>query len=205
VYRGDANLSFAAKYGRYMVVAMVAALALHTAGALYSPPYAPTPYQLRERRTTVVDIPEEFEIPEAPEEITRPQIPTEIEASDDVSEEETIAPTEFDPLDPPDIDRNEGTGDIFFAFDTPPKAVRKVEPEYPELASKAEAEGRVWLRVTISETGRVIDATVHRSEVIPSLEQAAIEAAMKWLFQPAKQRDRPVKVQILLHFNFALS
>jgi len=205
VFRGDANLSFAAKYGRYMTVAMVAALGVHTAGALYSPPYAPTPYQLRERQTAAVDIPDDFEIPEPPDEISRPQIPTDIAESEEASEEETIAPTDFDPLDPPDIDQDEGSGDIFFAFDTPPKPVRRVPPEYPELASKAEAEGNVWIKITISETGRVTDATVHRSEVIPSLEQAAIEAAMKWLFQPAKQRDRPVKVQIVIPFNFSLN
>ncbi len=205
MFRGEANNLFSARYGRYMTTALVAAALVHTGGALYAPPYAPAPYQLRERKETVVDIAQEFEIPKPPDEIQRPQIPTEIEESEEASEEETIAPTEFDVEDPPDLFDDDEGYDSFFAYDTAPEVVRSVPPEYPELARRAEAEGKVWIRVTISETGRVTKATVERSEVIPSLEKAAVDAAMQWLFRPAKQRDRPVKVQIVIPFTFSLN
>ena len=86
-----------------------------------------------------------------------------------------------------------------------PQAVRQVAPEYPDLARQAEAEGRVWIRVTIDETGRVIKTEVENSEVIPSLEKAAMDAARKWLFKPAKQRDKPVRVRIVIPFRFSLN
>ena len=80
-----------------------------------------------------------------------------------------------------------------------------VPAEYPELARQAEAEGVVNLLVTIDESGRVIAAKVQTSDAIESLEKAAIAAAMKWLFKPAKQRDKPVKVRIIIPFRFSLN
>lgn len=203
MFRGEANKDFSAKYGRAIGVAGAVAVIAHVAGALYAPPYAPTPYQLREKKTIAVDVPD-FEIAAPPPEIARPPIPQDIEESEDASEEETIAPTDFDPFEPPELDTGDGEAETFFAFDTPPEPIRQAAAVYPDLAREAEAEGRVWVRVTIDETGRVIATTIEKSEVIPSLEKAAMAAARKWLFKPAKQRDKPVKVQIVIPFNFSL-
>jgi len=203
MFRGEANLDFSRKYGRVMMAALLGALAVHVVAGAYSPPYAPTPYRLREENTVAVDV-QDFEIAKPPEEIQRPDIPSEVEESEEASEEETIAPTDFDPFEPPEVTTDNTGPESFFAFDSPPQAVRTVSPDYPDLARQAEAEGRVWIRVTIDETGRVIKAEVENSEVIPSLEKAAIDAAKKWLFKPAKQRDVPVKSQIMIPFNFSL-
>jgi protein TonB len=91
----------------------------------------------------------------------------------------------------------------FVAFDEPPRVVRAAEPVYPELARQAEIEGTVEVFVTIDETGRVIDAVVARSDV-DILNQAAIDAAFKFVFTPALQRDVPVKARIMIPFKFAL-
>ncbi len=205
MYRGEANVRFTQKYGAYLTRALAAALVVHVGGALWGPPYEPTPYQLREKRTEVVDIPDDLRIAPPPKEIERPQLPQEIETSEEASEDETIAPTEFDPFQPPELPTQTQVAESFYAFDSPPEPVRQVAAEYPELARQAEAAGRVWVRVTIDETGRVINATVERSEVITSLENAAMAAARKWLFKPAKQRDVPVKCQIIIPFNFTLN
>lgn len=204
MYRGEANQQFLRAYPRYMAIATFLALVVHAGGAVGTPPYAPSPYQLRDRQIQAVEIPDDIQIAQPPEEIQRPQLPSEVEESEEASEEETIAPTEFDPFQPPELNTGNQQAESFFAFDSPPEPVRTVQPEYPDLARQAEAEGKVWVRMTIDETGRVINAEVERSQVIPSLENAAKAAARKWLFKPAKQRDRPVKCQIIVPFTFSL-
>jgi protein TonB len=205
MFRGEANLEFSRKYGLAISLSVLLAVLTHVAGAVYSPPYAPTPYRLREDSTEAVEIPDDITIAPPPKEIVRPNIPQDIEESEDASEEETIDPTDFDPFEPPDVNVDDGAEEAFFAFDSPPEIVKSVQPQYPDLARQAQAEGKVSILVTISETGRVTAAKVYQSEVIPSLERAAVDAAKKHLSKPAKQRDRAVKCQIVLNFNFRLN
>jgi protein TonB len=94
--------------------------------------------------------------------------------------------------------------DSFVAFDTPPQRLSEIEPEYPELAIEARSQGTVLVQVTIDETGKVIEAVVVRSDVIFSLEQAALKAAKATPFRPAKQRDVPVISRVVLPFRFQL-
>ena len=61
MFRGEANLDFSRKYGRVMMAALLGALAVHVVAGAYSPPYAPTPYRLREENTVAVDV-QDFEI-----------------------------------------------------------------------------------------------------------------------------------------------
>jgi len=194
-------------YNRIFLGGGVLAVIIHALMAVFSPPYTPHPYQLRERKLAAVDIPDDIVIPPPPQEISRPELPQEAEISDDASEEETLAPTTYDPFAPPVVpDAGSGGGaEVFVAFDTPPEPVHMVPADYPELARQAEAEGVVNLLVTIDESGRVIAAKVQTSDAIESLEKAAIAAAKKWLFKPAKQRDKPVKVRIIIPFRFSLN
>lgn len=140
-----------------------------------------------------------------PPEVQAPQLPTEMEISDDVSMDETIPETDFNPFAPPEIPEDSGTGDSFYAFDTPPQAIKTASPAYPELARAAGAEGTVVVEVTIDENGRVVAARVVRSDTIKSLEESARKAAMDWLFTPAKQRDMAVKAKIVIPFEFNLN
>ncbi|MCA9755110.1 MAG: energy transducer TonB [Candidatus Eisenbacteria bacterium] len=194
-------------YNRIFVVGALLAIVVHVLMALFSPPYTPRPYQLRERSLAAVDIPDDIVIPPPPQEISRPELPQEAEISEEASEEETLAPTSFDPFAPPAVPDvgSGGEAEVFVAFDTPPEVVHQVAAEYPELARQAEAEGIVQVLITIDETGRVVDAKVQSSDAIESLQQSAVAAARKWLFKPAKQRDKPVKVRIVIPFRFSLN
>jgi protein TonB len=191
-------------YRKYMMVTATLAIILHALAFKFSPPYVPSPYQLREKKLTAVELPDEIVIPPPPKEIARPQLPQEAEISDEASEDETIAPTEFNPFAPPMVPQATEQDEAFVAFDDPPKVVHQEVPVYPDLARQAEAEGEVFVRVTIDENGRVEKAIVESSTAIEALEQAAIEAAYKWLFRPAKQRDIPVRCQIVIPFEFTL-
>jgi TonB family protein len=73
------------------------------------------------------------------------------------------------------------------------------------MAQSAEADGTVWVVVTIDATGRVTNARVQESDTILALEEAALVAARKFLFEPAKQRDVPVACRIMIPFNFSLN
>ncbi|MBD3336288.1 MAG: TonB family protein [Candidatus Eisenbacteria bacterium] len=189
---------------KYLAYTVVIAIVIHALAFKFSPPYTPHPYQLREKKLAAVDMPDEIVIPPPPKEIARPQLPQEAEISEEAGEEETIAPTEFNPFAPPMVPTAPEKQVKFVAYDEPPQVVHQEVPEYPDLARQAEAEGKVFVRVTIDENGRVTNAQIENSTAIEALEQAAIAAAYRWLFRPAKQRDIPVRCQIVIPFDFSL-
>ena len=81
-------------------------------------------------------------------------------------------------------------------------AIKKVQPPYPPIARAARASGAVQIQVTISEDGRVIEASVIAGH--PLLRDAALQAARQWIFKPTELSGVPVKVQGVLTFNFTL-
>ena len=202
---GSANFEFKSKYMRTLEITILIAVAIHVLAIYTVPPMELTPYSLKDTTLEAIDIPEEIIIPPPPEEIERPVLPTEMEISDDVSLDETIPETDFNPFPPPEIPDDSGAGDAFYAFDSPPVEIKTVKPVYPELAKAAGASGTVYIEVTIDRNGRVISARVIKSDTIKSLEEAARKAAMGWLFRPAKQRDIAVKARIVIPFDFKLS
>ena len=92
--------------------------------------------------------------------------------------------------------------EAFLAYDVPPRAIKIFAPEYPSQAKRAQVEGTVHIRMTISETGRVIDANILRSDTIPILEASALHAAQISLFRPALLAGRPVKSRLVFPFPF---
>ncbi len=81
-------------------------------------------------------------------------------------------------------------------------AIKKVQPPYPPIAKAARASGAVQIQVTISEEGRVIEASPISGH--PLLRDAALQAARQWVFKPTELSGVPVKVQGVLTFNFTL-
>ncbi|MCP4247324.1 MAG: TonB family protein, partial [bacterium] len=53
--------------------------------------------------------------------------------------------------------------------------------------------------------GKVVDATVVASDVTPAMERAALAAARKCTFKPAEQQGKPVKVAVVIPFEFRLN
>lgn len=81
-------------------------------------------------------------------------------------------------------------------------ALKRVNPEYPPVAKAAKASGAIQVQITISEEGKVIDATAVSGH--PLLRDAAVEAARQWEFKPTVLSGQAVKVQGTLSFNFSL-
>jgi protein TonB len=84
----------------------------------------------------------------------------------------------------------------------PPKLVRRVEPDYPELARQARVEGVVILEATTDIYGRVASVKVLRS--VPLLDQAAVDAVTRWVYEPMVVNGRPRAVTFTVTLRFEL-
>jgi protein TonB len=131
-----------------------------------------------------------------PEEI----IETTEEIADTIQIRETVSFDEFAPPPPAP------TQTVFevYEVDEPPQPVVQVQPEYPEVARKAGLEGRVIVAAVVDENGNVIQASIH-SSTNSIFNEAALEAAKKMKFKPARQKDIAVKVKVLIPFVFKLT
>jgi periplasmic protein TonB len=91
----------------------------------------------------------------------------------------------------------------FVAYEKAPEPVKQVVPKYPDIAMRAELEGTVYLKLWVTKEGRVKKAVVLKSDA-EVFNQAAIDAAMQWVFTPALQQKKPVDVWVALPFKFRL-
>ncbi len=83
-----------------------------------------------------------------------------------------------------------------------PRRITHVPPEYPADAQAAKVAGIVILEVIIGVDGRVASAKVLRG--MPMLNQAAIDAAMQWVYEPTYLQGVPVQVVMTTTVNFTL-
>lgn len=190
-------------YPRIFRHATIAAIVIHALLFLFVPQIRIRPYELREKRDIeAIEIPDQIKIPPPPKEEAKPQVPVDIAPSDEASEEETIESTVFDVDAPPELPPALDRATFFTAYDEPPRVITQVPPEYPDLARMSELEGVVMVRIGVNEFGDVIEATVLQG--VTGLNQAAIDAVMRWKFSPARQRDVPVPVRIVVPIRFTL-
>src|ERR1700721_2696923 len=81
--------------------------------------------------------------------------------------------------------------------------IRKVQPNYPQLAKQARIQGAVVLQAEISK-----DGTIQNLQLIsghPMLAPAAIGAVKKWRYKPYLLNGEPVAVETQVVVNFSLS
>lgn len=77
-------------------------------------------------------------------------------------------------------------------------------PVYPVDARKNHQQGTVTLLVKVGTKGHPLTAEIAQSSGVPSLDKAAYEAAMQWLFNPETQNGRPVVGWTRIKINFSL-
>ncbi|HLJ73641.1 MAG TPA: energy transducer TonB, partial [Thermoanaerobaculia bacterium] len=83
-----------------------------------------------------------------------------------------------------------------------PRVIKRVAPEYTDVARKGRIGGIVILELIVEKNGRARAARVLKP--LPfGLDQKAIEAIRKWRFAPAKYRGRPVAAfyKVAIAFN----
>jgi protein TonB len=78
-------------------------------------------------------------------------------------------------------------------------------PTYPPVSRRFGEQGRVLLRVLVSENGLAQSVQLDSSSGFEKLDRAAIEAVKKWSFIPAKRSNQPVSAYVLVPVKFSLS
>lgn len=93
----------------------------------------------------------------------------------------------------------------FVAVEQEPVVVKKVQPDYPEMARQTGLEGMVVVRILVYKDGTVKDVIVVRpSGTSVGFEEAAIAACKQWVFKPAIQNQKPVSVWVNYPVKFAI-
>jgi len=194
-------------YGVYFRTGMLLGIIILILLFLFVPYAEVEPYKLRKEIVTMVEqISAEIEKYEEPPPVERPKVAVAAAATE-VAEEavETIATTEFRE----DIIRTQPTGPEievipYAKVEVKPKPISIPKPEYPELARKAGIEGKAIVEAIVDTDGSVMDARIFKSSGNPMLDEAAIAAARRSKFTPAKQRDMFVRVRVNIPFDFKL-
>ena len=113
----------------------------------------------------------------------------------DSSAPELIAPDEAPPPQPPLRRSRQNSGEFVDA-----SVIKKAKPIYPSGAKAMGVSGKVEVKVVISESGRVIEATAVSGHV--ALRAAAEAAARQWVYKPATLDGVPMKTESVLTFTF---
>jgi TonB family protein len=87
---------------------------------------------------------------------------------------------------------------------TMPKLVHFENAPYPPEAEKQKIEGSPVLKLTVDATGKVTAVEV-AEPAGHGFDEAAKEAALKFVFEPATRDGKPILVQILYRYKFTLT
>lgn len=77
-------------------------------------------------------------------------------------------------------------------------------PGYPRVARRRAMEGTVLLEVLVSSGGRVKDLRVSQSSGHEVLDQAAVDAVRRWIFEPAQRGGEAVEMWVRVPIRFQL-
>jgi periplasmic protein TonB len=97
-----------------------------------------------------------------------------------------------------------GTDELIFEIDDVeeiPRAIRRIQPNYPSALKRRNVEGSVSLIFVIDTNGSVMTPTVERSSHV-EFEEPALDAIRRWKFTPGKRGGQPVKVRVRLPLQF---
>ena len=212
-----ANDRFKRGFASWFWAGLFLAAVAHTALFLTAPTFATQDFGFTAGEISVMDLPDEIQIPPPPEAVPRPAAPVIVAATDLETEEMTIAPTTFEAnpvenLPPPP---SEGGHDVDLAA-APVFTPMTVRPTlknaseitqllmkyYPPLLRDAGIGGTALVWFFIDETGHVLRTMVHRSSGYEAFDDAALQVADQMDFTPAYNRDQRVKVWVSIPITF---
>ena len=85
----------------------------------------------------------------------------------------------------------------------PPKLIQAMAPEYPPAALAAGKTAKVKVRITIDVTGTVTKVDV-LEPVGDGFDEAAVAAAMQYVFEPAEVDGKPAAIAVETTINFVI-
>jgi protein TonB len=87
-------------------------------------------------------------------------------------------------------------------LDVQPRALRRIEPEYPADADRQRLSGKVRLLLKVEADGRLSDIEVVSASPPGLFEDAAKKAFQDARFSPAQKNGQPVRAQVLIEVVF---
>ncbi len=84
-----------------------------------------------------------------------------------------------------------------------PRAIYSPDPEYSDEARRAKYSGEVLLSLIVGSDGLPRDIKV-LTPLGDGLDEKAVDAVMKWKFEPGTKDGKPVAVQLMIEVNFRL-
>jgi TonB family protein len=93
----------------------------------------------------------------------------------------------------------------FVPYEEAPVWISYVHPQYPELAQRANIQGKVWVKALVDKEGKVRDAIISKeSGANAGFEEAALEAARQMVWKPAISNGQPIAVWVTYSVEFKL-
>jgi protein TonB len=77
-------------------------------------------------------------------------------------------------------------------------------PAYPPIARRMGEEGKVVLRVHVTERGLADDVQLKASSGSQRLDDTALRTVKQWKFVPARRGDTPIDAWVLVPISFSL-
>ncbi len=127
------------------------------------------------------------------QELSAVQSPT----SDQTGDAGNVAIEQDLKIDEPGIDE-------FLPVEKEPQVVKSVQPKYPEVARLAGIEGTVWLKILVGKDGKPKRIVVLKEVPKGMFSDAAMEAAMQFVFTPAIMNAGPVACWVAVPFRFTI-
>jgi len=162
-------------------------------------------YKLKRSVETIMEsLPPTLEEMAKPAEAPKPATVPVAATSADENVQSTIDPTNV-----VEVVRRTDETDIpvvpFWKVEVKPQPINIPVPTYPDMARTAGIEGQAVVEALVDVDGSVADARILKPSGNASLDQAAVDAAMRARFTPAKQRDKAVRVWVSIPFRFMLT
>jgi protein TonB len=202
----SANDAFKLQYPRYLKGAVLIALALTALLVWLWPGYEAKPYALRKTEVLELIVLEPAPlVVEPPKPIVVPRLPPVVEAApeDDPDAVDTIP--DLIPITTRinDVTYLPPSDEGFIPSSTEPVITFQMKADYPEIARRARLEGTVLIHARVNARGQVERAEIIQG-VHPLLDKAALAAALRCRFTPAKQRTVSVPVWVAIPYRFRL-
>ncbi len=202
------------RYRKVLGLSFVISAAVHAGIAVLFPTLdiQATPSKPDQIVIQIEDLPETRQISRPPPP-PRPAVPIETE-SEDVPDDVTIETTDLEledvPVDlppPPPAGSEEAPFEEeeileVWKVEQKPRLLRRALPVYPQFALRAGLQGSVMLKVLLGKDGKAESIRMLKGEEI--FRKSAEDAVRKFLFEPARQSDRPVKVWLVIPIHFKL-
>jgi protein TonB len=193
-------------YALALRVATVAALALTIVAFLVLPrEFTVEAYKMKRSVEAYIEaLPPVLEEMAKPPEPTKPATVPVAAASEAEVEATTIEATNV-----VEVVRRTDETDIpvvpFWKVEVKPEPINIPVPAYPDMARNAGIEGQAVVEALVDTNGLVADARILKPSGNASLDQAAVDAALRSKFSPARQRDKAVRVWVSIPFRFTLN